>query len=132
PRTHRDRIRRPHAPPPVLGRPQESAEDGGRVETRQTQPVDAPVPGDERTGAAVAHERVVLDPVRHAVECGTPVPAPWASMTRPSSWSSTGCRRADTGLPSTVSVHSHRKVEQARPPLLPAPFARRVKEVPCL
>ena len=46
--------------------PEQGAEDGCRVQTRQAQPVHAPLTGHQCRGAAVAEDGVVLDRDAHA------------------------------------------------------------------
>ena len=49
----------------MLGAAEQVGEAGRAVEARPAQPVDAPVPPDERRRAAVAEEGVILDGERH-------------------------------------------------------------------
>ena len=57
----RDRAGGGEQPPPVVGLPQQGAEDRGGVEPGRAQPVDGPGAGDERTRAHVREQGVVLD-----------------------------------------------------------------------
>ena len=67
--------RRSDQPPPVGGGPEEGREAGGRVEAGQAQPVDRPVPPDQRRGLGIADEGVVLDLEGHlATQPGTGAP----------------------------------------------------------
>ena len=54
-------------PVPVLVVAEQRGEAGRRVEVRQAQPVDRPVPADQRRRVQVAQQRIVLDPATHHV-----------------------------------------------------------------
>ena len=64
----------------VLGA-EEGREAGGGVEARQAQPVDRPVPADQRRGVPVADQRVVLDGQGHVGEASDPALVSIADMT---------------------------------------------------
>ncbi|HUP73989.1 MAG TPA: hypothetical protein VM282_13195 [Acidimicrobiales bacterium] len=49
---------------------EEGGEAGVRVEARQAQPIDGPVPADQGRSLRVAHKGVILDAHRVAICCG--------------------------------------------------------------
>src|SRR5258708_1529753 len=49
----------------MIGSPEQGREAGARIEARQAEPVDRPLPRHEGAGVTVADQRVVFDGGRH-------------------------------------------------------------------